>query len=71
MTRHRLTKRQATRIASVAALRAGFCGCRTVPALRDIDTSRFQGDVAKAIGSAMAEAKANPSDTNKTLAACK
>ena len=71
MTWRHLTKRKAARIASVAVCVLFFCGCRTVPPLRDIDTSRFQDEVAKAIGNAMAEAKANPFDTNKTLAACK
>jgi superkiller protein 3 len=71
MTRRHLTKRHATRIASVAACMLVYCGCRTVPPLPNINSSRFQDDVAKAIGDAMAEAKANPSDTNKTLAACK
>jgi len=71
MTRRHLTKRYATRIVSVAACTLVLFGCRTVPPLPNIDSNRFQDDVAKAIGGAMAEAKANPSDTNKTVGACK
>jgi superkiller protein 3 len=66
-----LTKRSTTRIVFLAASTLVLSGCRTVPPLPIVDSSRFQNDVAKAIGNAMAEAKANPSDTNKILAACR
>ena len=71
MTRRYFTNRNATSMLSVAACAVALCGCRTTPPLPNIDSSRFQPDVAKAIGTTMAEAKLNPSDTNKTLAACK
>ena len=58
MTRRYFTKRNATSMLSVAACAVVLCGCRTVPPLPNIDSSRFQPDVAKAIGTAMAEAKA-------------
>jgi Tfp pilus assembly protein PilF len=71
MTRRYFTKRNATIMLCVAACAVALCGCRTTPPLPNIDSSRFQPDVAKAIGTAMAGAKLNPSDTNKTLAVCK
>ena len=71
MTRRHFTKREAASIISVAACALLFFGCRTAPPLPVIDASRFQVDVGKAIGSAMAEARADPSDTSKTLAVCK
>jgi type IV pilus biogenesis/stability protein PilW len=48
-----------------------LCGCgHTVPPLPNVDASRFQGDVAKAIEQAMAEVKANPRSPESTLAVC-
>ena len=46
------------------------CGCgasRALPALPKVDATRFQRNVADAIGQAAAEAKANPSDPERTL----
>jgi tetratricopeptide (TPR) repeat protein len=71
MTRHLSTKPHAAIMASVVACALVPGGCRTAPPLPNIDSSRFQEGVANAIGRAMAEAKADPADTNKTLAACK
>src|ERR1041385_8736874 len=71
MTRIHPTKRPATRVVWVTACQLVLCGCRTIPPLPAMDASGLQDDVAKAIGHAMAEAKASPSDTNKTLAACR
>src|SRR5260221_1066218 len=49
------------------------CGCggsRSVPALPNVDASKFQPDVGKAVESALAEAKKYPSDPARTLRLC-
>jgi len=58
------------RPASIALLALILFGCRAVPPLPNVDSSRFQGDVGKTIEQSMKEARANPSDADKTLAAC-
>ena len=55
MTSRHLTKRNATSMVCFAACAVVLCGCRTAPPMPNIDSSRFQPDVAKAIGTAMAE----------------
>src|SRR5437868_12046645 len=49
------------------------CGCgasRSVPALPNVDASKFQPDVGKAVESALAEAKRYPNDAGRTLRLC-
>jgi len=49
------------------------CGCgasRSVPALPNVDASKFQPDVGKAVESALAEAKKYPNDASRTLRLC-
>src|SRR6266850_1908118 len=49
------------------------CGCsasRSVPALPNVDASKFQKDVAKAVEEALAEAKKYPNDASRTLRSC-
>src|SRR5260370_11188907 len=49
------------------------CGCgasRSVPALPNVDASKFQKDVGKAVEEALAEAKKYPNDASRTLRLC-
>src|SRR6266852_1333251 len=49
------------------------CGCgasRSVPELPNVDASKFQKDVGKAVEEAFAEAKKYPSDASRTLRLC-
>src|SRR5260370_27592457 len=49
------------------------CGCgasRSVPALPNVDASKFQKGVGKAVESALAEAKQYPNDASRTLRLC-
>jgi tetratricopeptide (TPR) repeat protein len=49
------------------------CGCggnRSVPALPNVDASKFQKDVGNAVESALAEAKQYPNDAVRTLRLC-
>ncbi len=50
-----------------------LCGCgatRSVPALPNVDASKFQRDIAKSVNDALAEAKKYPNDAAHTLRLC-
>src|SRR5258708_29254865 len=49
------------------------CGCgtsRSVPALPNVDASKFQKDVGKAVEEALAQAKKYTNDASRTLRLC-